>query len=66
MARLIEAVGTDQLVTFNCASSDIKGSFSIPFVNIDMTGLASEYLVNTYGLKEAIVVTPDAGKNGIR
>ena len=53
-------------MTFNCNNPESKGIYNIPFVNLDMTGLASEYLVDKYGLEEAIVVTPDAGKNGIR
>ncbi len=66
MAKLLETVGTDQIITFNCNNPEVKGSFSIPFVNIDMTGMASEYLVQKHQVSDAVVVTPDAHKAGFR
>ena len=66
MPKLLETVGTDQVITLNCNDPTIKGFFAIPFINLDLTGMASEYLVRHHQVKDAVVVTPDAHKDGIR
>ena len=66
IAKLLETVGADQIVTLNCTNPEIKGFFSIPFINIDTTGMAIDYLTKYHQVKECVVVTPDVEINGIR
>lgn len=63
VADLIEAAGANRLLTMDLHSPQIQGFFSIPVDNLMAAPVIAKY-VQTLGLKDLTVVSPDAGGVG--
>ena len=60
VASLLEHAGADHVVTMDLHSDQIQGFFSIPVDSLDARPVFAEYF-RSKGLKDAVVVSPDAG-----
>ena len=61
VARLLEALGTDQLITVDIHSLSALTHFTIGVQNISSIPILAEYAVNNVRLNRPIVVSPDSG-----
>lgn len=66
VAGLLQAAGTDRVISVDLHTQQIQGFFSCPVQNIDTFDLFSEYFVNRFnelGIKgkDVVVVSPDHG-----
>jgi ribose-phosphate pyrophosphokinase len=61
LARLIEAAGTDQLITVDVHSSVALSHFTIDVQNISSIPILANYTANNVSLDNPIVVSPDSG-----
>jgi ribose-phosphate pyrophosphokinase len=64
VSRLLETVGTTQLVTVDIHSLDALSYFRISVQNTSPVSLFAEYAKNRLHLKDPIVVSPDKGGIG--
>ena len=63
VADLLEASGADRVLTMDLHSPQIQGFFSIPVDNLVAASVLANH-IQTLGLKELSVVSPDAGGVG--
>ncbi|RLF04806.1 MAG: hypothetical protein DRJ64_06400 [Thermoprotei archaeon] len=61
LANLIETAGAKHLIGFNFHAEQIKGYFSIPVDEIDMSIVFTNYLEKYHGRKDVMVIGPDTG-----
>jgi len=63
VADLLEAAGTDRVLTMDLHSPQIQGFFSIPVDNLMAAPVLANY-IQSLSLKDLTVVSPDAGGVG--
>ncbi len=63
VADLLEAAGTDRILTMDLHSPQIQGFFSIPVDNLVAAPVLANHIQNL-GLEELAVISPDAGGVG--
>jgi len=61
VADLIEASGVDRVISMDLHAGQIQGFFNIPFDHLYSKPVLTQYLKQNYDLKNAVVVSPDAG-----
>ena len=61
ICKLLEAAGTDEVITVELHSSQTEGFFNIPVSNIQTTQLLADYVISTKCKDKTILVAPDAG-----
>lgn len=60
VANLIEAAGTNRVITFDLHVDQIQGFFNIPTDNLEAVSLIADYILDKK-LKDVVVVSPDVG-----
>jgi len=60
VARMLEMVKVERLVTFDLHATQIEGFFDIPVENLTALNMIADYFKKK-GLKDTVVVAPDAG-----
>ena len=60
VAKMIEAAGTDRVMTFELHVDQVQGFFDIPSDNLDLRPIFAEYLLNKK-FKDAVIVASDVG-----
>lgn len=60
VANVIQATGTDRVLTMDLHADQIQGFFDIPVDNLFASPIVIDYL-KTLNLKEVVVVSPDSG-----
>lgn len=60
VANMLEGAGVTQVLTLDLHAAQIQGFFDVPVDNLHGRALLAEAF-RQYGLKEAIVIAPDAG-----
>ncbi len=63
VADLLEAAGTDRVLTMDLHSPQIQGFFSIPVDNLGAAPVLANH-IQSLGLKDLTVISPDAGGVG--
>lgn len=63
VADLLEAAGANRVLTMDLHSPQIQGFFSIPVDNLNAAPVLVKY-IKTLGLKNLVIVSPDAGGVG--
>ena len=61
ICKLLEAAGTDEVITVELHSSQTEGFFNIPVSNIQTTQLLADYIISTNSEDKTVLVAPDAG-----
>jgi len=61
VANLITTAGADRLLTVDLHTPAIEGFFDIPVDHMRMALAMGAHFRDTFGLKDAVVVSPDAG-----
>jgi len=62
VADLLERVGVHRVITVDLHAPQIQGFFNIPVDHLSAVRLFAEYLVREGLTREAVVVSPDAGR----
>jgi|TARA_Y100000310_G_scaffold270988_1_gene285147 ribose-phosphate pyrophosphokinase len=60
VAKLIEAAGVDNIMTFDLHVPQLQGFFDIPSDNLDLVPIYAEYILSKK-LKDLVFVAPDVG-----
>ncbi|MEM3506209.1 MAG: ribose-phosphate diphosphokinase [Candidatus Bathyarchaeia archaeon] len=60
IAKLIESIGIDEIITFDIHSLEILKNFKIKAMNFSAMSLLGKYFLNL-GLKDPLVIAPDKG-----
>jgi ribose-phosphate pyrophosphokinase len=60
-ADLLGAAGMDRILTMELHAGQIQGFFNIPVDNLYTSALLCRYAERNFNLKDAVVVSPDAG-----
>lgn len=63
IADLLEAAGADRVLAMDLHSPQIQGFFSVPMDNLMAAPVLVKY-IHTLGLKDLVIVSPDAGGVG--
>ena len=61
IANLIYQAGARRLLAVDLHASQIQGFFDIPVDHLNANNLLSEYYLNSFDLKDVVVVSPDVG-----
>ena len=61
VAKMLESVRAGRVVTFDLHAPQIEGFFDISVENLTALNMMSEHFRKTHGLKNTVVVAPDAG-----
>lgn len=61
IAKMLETAGCDHVITMDLHASQIQGFFHIPVDNLYAEPSALNYIRNSTDIKNAILVSPDAG-----
>ncbi len=61
MADLLVTSGATHVISVNLHSDQIQGFFDVPVDNIDPSRIFLEYFQTSVDLKDAVIVSPDAG-----
>ena len=61
VARMLEAIGADRVMTMDLHSGQIQGFFSKPVDHMTAQFILSQYFLDQ-GLSDLVVVSPDAGR----
>lgn len=61
LANLLQTAGCDHVITMDLHASQIQGFFNIPVDNLYAEPSVINYIKNNVNLKDAILVSPDAG-----
>jgi ribose-phosphate pyrophosphokinase len=60
-ADLLGAAGMDRILTMELHAGQIQGFFNVPVDNLYTSSLLCQYAERNFNLKDAVVVSPDAG-----
>ncbi|MCO5316545.1 MAG: ribose-phosphate pyrophosphokinase [Solirubrobacterales bacterium] len=62
VARALESVGIDRVLTMDLHAGQIQGFFDIPVDHMTATPMLTQYFLDQYEAKDLVVVSPDAGR----
>lgn len=62
VAKALESVGIDRVLTMDLHAGQIQGFFTIPVDHMTATPMLTQYFLDQYEAKDLVVVSPDAGR----
>ncbi|MDQ2621965.1 MAG: ribose-phosphate pyrophosphokinase [Actinomycetota bacterium] len=62
VARALESVGIDRVLTMDLHAGQIQGFFTIPVDHMTANPMLTQYFSDQYDAKDLVVVSPDAGR----
>jgi len=62
VAKALESVGLDRVLTMDLHAGQIQGFFTIPVDHMTATPMLTQYFIDQYEPKDLVVVSPDAGR----
>jgi len=62
VARALESVGIDRVLTMDLHAGQIQGFFTIPVDHMTATPMLTQYFSDQYEAEDLVVVSPDAGR----
>lgn len=62
VAKALESVGIDRVLTMDLHAGQIQGFFTIPVDHMTATPMLTQYFIDQYDPAELVVVSPDAGR----
>ena len=62
VARTLEAVGVDRVLTMDLHSGQIQGFFEVPVDHMTAMPMLTQYFADKYAAEDLVIVSPDAGQ----